>query len=95
MHRNHRKAIKKEGRKMNYTVQVNEVKGKEGNVRAYANIVLDEVFKITNIAIIENSEKGQLFVSMPRYRTKLVDENNRPVYQDYSDIEIIVMRVTR
>ena len=67
---------------MNYTVQVNEVKGKEGNIRAYANIVLDEVFKITNIAIIENQEKGQLFVSMPRYRTKLVDENNRSVYQD-------------
>lgn len=67
---------------MNYTIQVNEVKGKEGNIRAYANIVLDEVFKITNIAIIENQEKGQLFISMPRYRTKLVDENNRPVYQD-------------
>ena len=67
---------------MNYTIQVNEVKGKEGNIRAYANIVLDEVFKITNIAIIENQEKGQLFVSMPRYRTKLVDENNRPAYQD-------------
>lgn len=67
---------------MNYTVQVNEVKGKEGNIRAYANVVLDEVLKITNIAIIENQEKGQLFVSMPRYRTKLVDENNRPVYQD-------------
>ena len=43
---------------MNYTVQVNEVKGKEGNIRAYANIVLDEVFKITNIAIIESQEKG-------------------------------------
>ena len=67
---------------MNYTVQVNEVKGKEGNIRAYANVVVDEVFKITNIAIIESQEKGQLFVSMPRYRTKLVDENNRPVYQD-------------
>lgn len=67
---------------MNYTIQVNEVKGKEGNIRAYANLVIDEVFKVTNIAIIENQEKGQLFVSMPRYRTKLVDENNRPVYQD-------------
>lgn len=67
---------------MNYTIQVNEVKGKEGNIRAYANIVLDEVFKITNIAIIESPEKGQLFVAMPRYRTKLVDENNRPVYSD-------------
>lgn len=67
---------------MNYTIQVNEVKGKEGNIRAYANLVIDEVFKITNIAIIENQEKGQLFVSMPRYKTKKVDEDNRPIYSD-------------
>ena len=67
---------------MNYTVQVNEVKGKEGNIRAYANLVIDEDFKITNIAIIESQEKGQLFVSMPRYKTKKVDEDNRPIYSD-------------
>lgn len=67
---------------MNYTIQVNEVKGKESNIRAYANLVIDEVFKIANIAIIENQEKGQLFVSMPRYKTKKVDEDNRPIYQD-------------
>jgi len=45
-------------------------------------VVFSDSFKVTNIAILENQEKGTLFVSMPRYRTKLVDENNRPVYQD-------------
>ena len=34
------------------------------------------------ITIIESPEKGQLFVSVPKYRTKLVDENNRLIYQD-------------
>ena len=39
-------------------------------------------FKITNIAILENKEKGGLFVSMPRYRSNERDENNGAVYKD-------------
>ena len=48
---------------MNYIVQVNEVKGKESNIRAYANIVLDEVFKITNIAIIDATEPIHIIIA--------------------------------
>lgn len=76
---------------MNYTVQVNEVKSKEGNIRAFASLVFGECFKITNIAILENKEKGELFVSMPRYRSSKRNEDNELVYKDYSDIEIIAM----
>lgn len=67
---------------MNYTVQVNEVKSKEGNIRAFASLVFGECFKITNIAILENKEKGELFVSMPRYRSSQRNENNELVYKD-------------
>ena len=67
---------------MNYTVQVNEVKNTDGNIRAFANVVFGECFKITNIAILENKEKGQLFVSMPRYRSSQRNEDNEPVYKD-------------
>lgn len=67
---------------MNYTVQVNEVKNTEGNIRAFANVVFGKCFKITNIAILENKEKGQLFVSMPRYKSSQRNENNEPVYKD-------------
>lgn len=67
---------------MNYTIQVNEVKNTEGNIRAFASLVFGECFKITNIAILENKEKGELFVSMPRYRSSQRNEDNEPVYKD-------------
>jgi len=36
----------------------------------------------TDISIIENKETGQLYVSMPSYRTKQFDDRGKPVYQD-------------
>ena len=50
---------------MKYTVKVNKVRKNEGNLRGFATVVFGESFKITNIAILENSN-GNLFVSMPR-----------------------------
>lgn len=67
---------------MKYSIRVNEVKNKEGNIRGFATVVFGDSFKITNIAILENSEKGQLFVSMPRYKSNERDENGGTVYKD-------------
>ncbi len=67
---------------MKYSIKVNEVKNSEGNIRGFATVVFGDSFKITNIAILENREKGQLFVSMPRYRSNERDENNSVVYKD-------------
>ena len=39
---------------MKYSIKVNEVKNKEGNVRGFATLVFGDSFKITNIAILEN-----------------------------------------
>ena len=66
---------------MKYSIRVNEVKNMEGNIRGFAAVVFSDSFKVTNIAILENQEKGQLFVSMPRYRTNERDENGN-VYKD-------------
>ncbi len=44
-----------------------------------------ETFFITNIAILENKEKGTLFVSMPRYKSSERDENGGVVYQNVCD----------
>ena len=66
---------------MKYSIRVNEVKNKEGNIRGFATVVFGDSFKVTNIAILENMEKGQLFVSMPRYKTNEHDENGN-VYKD-------------
>ena len=67
---------------MKYSIKVNEVKNKERNVRGFATLVFGDSFKITNIAILENREKGKLFVSMPRYRSNERDENNGVIYKD-------------
>lgn len=67
---------------MKYSISVNPVKNKESNLRGFASVVFGDVFKITNIAILENTDKGQLFVSMPRYKSSEKDENNKDVYKD-------------
>ena len=53
----------------------------DGNIRGFATVVFDNSFKVTNIAILENKERGQLFVSMPRYKSNERDENGN-VYKD-------------
>lgn len=66
---------------MKYSIRVNEVKNKEGNIKGFATVVFGDSFKITNIAILENTERRELFVSMPRYKTNERDENGF-IYKD-------------
>ena len=40
----------------------------------------DNSFIVNNVNIIQGKEK--IFVSMPSYKTKQVDENGKPIYQD-------------
>ena len=62
---------------MKYSIKVNEVRAKEGsNIKGFATVVFGDSFKITNIAILENKDKGELFVSMPRYRSNERDERS-------------------
>ena len=68
---------------MKYSIKVNEVRAKEGsNIKGFATVVFGDSFKITNIAILENKDKGELFVSMPRYRSNERDEINGVIYKD-------------
>ena len=69
---------------MNYMIKINVVKttNEETKVKAFANVVFGNSFKITNISIIENSNNGELFVSMPRYRSSELGEDGQPVYKD-------------
>lgn len=66
---------------MKYSIRVNEVKNNEGNLKGFATVVFSDCFKVTNIAILENKEREQLFVSMPRYRSSERDENGN-IYKD-------------
>ena len=68
---------------MKYSIKVNEVKTKEdSNIRGFATVVFGDSFKVTNIAILENRQKGTLFVSMPRYKSNEKDESGATVYKD-------------
>lgn len=53
---------------MKYSIRVNEVKKEDSNGRAFEIVVFGDSFKIINTAIVENKDKGRLFVSMPRYK---------------------------
>lgn len=66
---------------MEYSVSVNPVRDAKTSVKGYANVVFGGSFKVTNIAILEN-RKGELYVSMPSYKSMAVDEKNRSVYKD-------------
>jgi DNA-binding cell septation regulator SpoVG len=68
--------------RMKYAVKVNEAKKANGNVKGFATVVFGDSFKITNIAIVENKDKGQLFVSMPRYRSSEKNRDGSSVYKD-------------
>ena len=57
---------------MNYEITVNQLNKGDGNIRAFASVVFEESFKVSNIAVIENKE-GQCFVSMPRYASSKAD----------------------
>lgn len=68
---------------MKYSIKVNSINSKEGsNIKGFATVVFGNSFKITNIAIIENKDKDQLFVSMPRYKSNERDENDATIYKD-------------
>ena len=70
---------------MKYSIKVNEVKTKgeqDSSLKGFATVVFGDSFKITNIAILENREKGELFVSMPRYKSNEKDANGGSVYKD-------------
>ena len=66
---------------MNYTVKINEVNNKESNVKAFATVVFGESFKICNIAVVKNKD-GNLFVSMPSYKSNERTEHNEAVFKD-------------
>jgi len=73
---------------LNIKVTVTPMKEREGCLKANASIILNDAFKVTGIRI-GISQKGNVFVSMPDYKTGRLDDNGKDIYQD------IVYPVTR
>lgn len=54
---------------------------KEGsNIKGLARIYLENCFIINNVSVIEGKEG--IFIAMPSYKTRKVDKNNKPIYQN-------------
>lgn len=66
---------------MDIKVTVTPMQNQEGSLKANASIILNDVFKVTGIRI-GISQKGNVFVSMPDYKTGRLDDNGKDVYQD-------------
>ncbi len=66
---------------MDIKVTVTPMQNQEGCLKANASIILNDVFKVTGIRI-GISQKGNVFVSMPDYKTGRLDDNGKDVYQD-------------
>jgi DNA-binding cell septation regulator SpoVG len=63
-----------------FTVAVTPFEKENSSIRGLARIYLDDCFAVSNISLVMG--KNGLFVSMPSYKTKQIDENNRSVYRD-------------
>lgn len=66
---------------MSIKVTVTPMQNQESSLKANASIILNDVFKVTGIRI-GISQKGNVFVSMPDYKTGRFDDNGKDVYQD-------------
>ena len=66
---------------MDIKVTVTLMQNQEGSLKANASILLNNVFEVTGIRI-GVSQKGNVFVSMPDYKTGRLDDNGKDIYQD-------------
>ena len=67
---------------MNIKINIFRTNSEEWSVKAYASIVFDDKFKVTGISIRENS-RGNLFVSMPSYRSSEVGSDGKATYRQF------------
>ncbi len=66
---------------MDIKVTVTPMQNQEGCLKANASILFNNVFKVTGIRI-GISQKGNIFVSMPDYKTGKLDDTGKDIYQD-------------
>ena len=66
---------------MSIKVTVTPMQNQDGCLKANASILFNNVFKVTGIRI-GISQKGNVFVSMPDYKTGRLDDNGKDIYQD-------------
>lgn len=63
-----------------FSVTVTPYEREGSNIRGLARIYFNDSFIVNNVSILQGKDK--VFVAMPSYKTKQVDEHGKAVYQD-------------
>lgn len=63
-----------------FSVTVTPFTRENSNIRGLARIYFEDSFIVNNVNLLQGKEK--VFIAMPSYKTKQVDEQGRAVYQD-------------
>lgn len=63
-----------------FSVSVTPFERDGSNIRGLARIYFDDCFIVNNVNVLQGRDK--LFVAMPSYKTKQVDEQGKAIYQD-------------
>lgn len=63
-----------------FSVSVTPYEKDGSSIRGLARIYFDDSFIVNNVNILQGKDK--LFVAMPAYKTKQVDEQGKAIYQD-------------
>ena len=66
---------------MRIDVRTKALEETTNGVRGVATVTFGNSFAVRNISIVE-SKAGNLFMSMPSYKMKTVDENGKPQCKD-------------
>ena len=67
---------------MIYTIKVNKMSAEKENLKALVTMNIGGCLKVTGIALYKNKESGNLFVSMPKYKSNEINEQGKPIYKD-------------
>lgn len=63
-----------------FSVSVTPYEREGSSIRGLARVFINDSFIVSNISILQG--KNDVFVAMPSYRTKQVDEHGKAIYQD-------------
>lgn len=66
---------------MRIDVRTKTLEETTNGVRGVATVTFGNSFAVRNISIVE-SKAGNLFMSLPSYKMKTVDENGKPQFKD-------------
>ena len=63
-----------------FSVTVTPYEREGSSIRGLARVYFDDSFIVNNVSVLQGKDK--LFVAIPAYKTKQVDEQGKPIYQD-------------